>query len=899
LHSQLEELVDRRDYAGALRLAAREADHAYERQRYADGVRVLRSLVQSLKDHSVAVWDVYIAAYQKVVGLDNQMKDKSATIRDLIELSRYCIRDGDFTKALAAADSAVGLDQDSVDALNQKARVLAYRRDYTQAFHLLDASLGISPQNPRTLYLKASILGNSGKFSEALELYEQVRRLEPAYPGLAKAIAEIRHQIDWRVRAIEGPGGTVARVTQPADIDRIPAIERKGKADEQEQAGRAGLETLYDEAPPAESESEAVAQTEGPAEPQQPSEPEPAGAAGESPATSTRDLIPDMSGELKMNTIVVPRQAWESAEPEPAGPPPAPASEAAGLTVLNQDELAALKRSQQQAQATTAAERPVEAPPTAESGAGQAARGTTGEDLLIGIMRDVRQGTLARDDLMARLSEADSVTIPLPLAVLYFNFLRSPQDGRALADLLAWLARGQYGRLPLAVLEDAVDQGAPVDTGMPEVASILLRADGDKLSPELRRTKADLLLERGDMPAYVREQLAMVRQAAPAASPEGIVHQLDQVLERCVRDESCVRDVLAAASSLGVVDALIDRVNGNADMARQPALESAIVERLGHGAADEAMFVRNEALFQSVTLSDQKVGILRRVLSGALSPDVRRRVLQSLLVLGDLNPAEFAELVGLMAQAHDSTNAPWLIQYLTDHQGELADGRFLLERLSSIAGTDYESRYGLGLAAERMQAWGAAAGYFMQALRARPGDADTIAHVLTATVASGDYDRIADIAEHAGLAPADLEGLVDKAAAEAPELTEGSVERKLVSAWAAFAGARHEEAVAMSSGTVRSGGDARFYVPMALSFERLGLPELAVRELDRGARQTGVSGEIKALLKYHAAVIQLGQGNAAEAAGLLKEVGELVPGFRDTAVLLEQIGAQDAKDVRL
>ncbi|HOV50970.1 MAG TPA: hypothetical protein PLZ61_06535, partial [Candidatus Cryosericum sp.] len=85
----------------------------------------------------------------------------------------------------------------------------------------------------------------------------------------------------------------------------------------------------------------------------------------------------------------------------------------------------------------------------------------------------------------------------------------------------------------------------------------------------------------------------------------------------------------------------------------------------------------------------------------------------------------------------------------------------------------------------------------------------------------------------------------------------------------------------------------------ALSFERLGLPELAVRELDRGARQTGVSGEIKALLKYHAAVIQLGQGNAAEAAGLLKEVGELVPGFRDTAVLLEQIGAQDAKDVRL
>lgn len=888
LHSQLEELVDRRDYAGALRLAAREADHAYERQRYADGLRVLRSLIQSLKDHAANAWDVYIATYQKIVGLDNQMKDKSATIRDLIELSRYCIREGDFTKALTAADSAVGLDPDSVDALNQKARVLAYRRDYTQAFHLLDTSLGVSPQNPRTLYLKASILGNSGKFSEALELYEQVRRLEPAYPGLAKAIAEIRHQIDWRVRAIEGPA-TAARVTQPPDIDRIPAIERKGKADEQEQEGRARLETLYDEAPPAEPEAQAVAQAEAVTEAQQPSEPEPAGTGGASPAAPDRDLIPDMSGELKMDTLVVPRQAWATTEPEPA-----PASEAAGLTVLNQSELAALKRSQQQAPTATPAEEKTAAAPTSEAGSAQpVVRGKTAEDMLIGIMRQVRQGTLARDDLMARLSETDSVTIPLSLAVLYFNVLRSPQDGRALSDLLAWLGHEQYARLPLAVLEDAVDQGAPVDTDVPEVAEVLLRADGDRLSPELRRRKADLLLQRGDMPSYVREQLAMVRQAAPAASAEGVVHQLDQVLERCVGDEACVRDVLAAASSLGVVDALIDRVNGNTEMARQPAIEAAIVDRLAHGAADEAMFVRNEALFQSVTLSDQKVGILRRVLSGALSPDVRRRVLQSLLVLGDLNPAEFTELVGLMAQARDRTNTPWLIQYLVDHQGELADSRFLLDRLASVADMDYENRYGLGLAAERMQAWSAAAGYFMEALRARPGDADTIAHVLAATVASGDYDRIADIAEHAGLAPADLEGLVDKAAAEAPGLTAGSAEQKLVAAWAAFAGARYEEAVAMSSGTVRSGGDPRFYVPMALSFERLGLPELAVRELDRGARQAGVTGEVRALLKYHAAVIQLGQGEKAEAARLLRETQELAPGFRDTAALLGQCGAQD------
>ena len=146
LHSQIEEFVGRRDYDAALRFAVREADLAYGRQRYAQGIDVLNALIQLLKDRKVALWSIYIGAYQKIVGLDNQLGDKSATIRDLIELSRYCIKEGDFDKALAAGSSAVGLDARSTDALNQKARVLAYRRDYAQAYKVLDQSLGVSPQ---------------------------------------------------------------------------------------------------------------------------------------------------------------------------------------------------------------------------------------------------------------------------------------------------------------------------------------------------------------------------------------------------------------------------------------------------------------------------------------------------------------------------------------------------------------------------------------------------------------------------------------------------------------------------------------------------------------------------------------------------------------------------------
>ncbi|HWQ22339.1 MAG TPA: hypothetical protein VN478_06400, partial [Clostridia bacterium] len=89
MRRQVEELVGRRDYDAALRFAVHEADSAYGRQRYAQGIDILNTLVQLLKDRQVALWNIYIGAYQKIVGLDNQLKDKSATIRDLIELSRY------------------------------------------------------------------------------------------------------------------------------------------------------------------------------------------------------------------------------------------------------------------------------------------------------------------------------------------------------------------------------------------------------------------------------------------------------------------------------------------------------------------------------------------------------------------------------------------------------------------------------------------------------------------------------------------------------------------------------------------------------------------------------------------------------------------------------------------
>jgi tetratricopeptide (TPR) repeat protein len=829
LRNQIEELVARRDYDAALRFAVREADHAYGRQRYAQGIDVLKALIQLLKDQQVVLWNIYIGACQKIVGLDNQLGDKSATIRDLIELSRYCIKDGDFDKALAAGNSAVSIDARSTDALNQKARVLAYRRDYAQAYKVLDQSLGVSPQNPRTLYLKASILGDNGKFAEALTMFEQVRMSEPSYPGLGKAIAEMRRQIDWKVKTVDGPVSGM-RASHSSELDRVPAIQRKAKSTDPDDTTRNTLETLYDEA--------VVAEPSGPVE---------------QLSTAAKRVVP---------------------------------SEAAGLTVMSPEELrlASLRREQEPEAFTVPASPPL---------------GQEAERQLIGMLRDISQGTMEREDLMQRLSNADSATIPLSLGVLYFNFLRSPQDAEAMSDLLTWLGHSGYTRLPLFIVEEAAAQGVRIDFHDPQIASIVLSVDSAEMAVELRTRKAEFLLERGDTASYVQEELGMVRRAAKSASPEGIVRQLVQIIEHSLAEDACTQEVLATAMELGVLDQLIDRVTEDANMAKVPTLEAAIVEQLGRTGVDESTFLNNEGLFQHVTLSVEKSTILRRILANAINPMVRRKVLQSLLVLGTPNMAEFTELVGLMAKEHDASNAAYLIQYLVDHRQEVTDGQLLLEKLAHLAPTDFESRYGLGLAAEQLGVHDAAAGYFVAAIRAHPGDPDTVQHALEAILASGEYDLIADATSLSQLSPADVEGLVDKAAAETPGITAGSVEQRLISAWAAFAGSRYEEAVAMSSGTVRGGGDPRFYLPMVHAFVHLGLPELATRELDHATHLPNVTDEAKVILKYHAAVIHLAQGDSRRAAQLFQEVGESSPGFRDTEELLSKCRSQGSKIAKL
>jgi tetratricopeptide (TPR) repeat protein len=869
--TQIEELVERRDYNAALQLAVEEADVAYGRKRFHDGIERLNILIATLRARSIPAWSVYAAAYRKLVGLDHQVGDKAVTISDLVRLSQYYIRLGDFDTALVACNSALSLDHRSTHALNQKARVLAFRRDYTQAFKIIDESLAISAGNPRTLYLRGTLLANSGKYAEALKVFEQVRGLEPAMSGLARALADTRSQLNWRLKAVEGgsAGQHPAPLPPSSGADNVPAIQRKAGATGPEEQHQTYLEALYDEAV-GDSGPTVSVQGES-AEPvilPEVQSPSPAPDVTVEPAKIERPSVPTATAGVPQPPSEW-HQAWNRGQ---ASEPAVPTSDA-GPTP------------------------PVLAPEDLLSGAAAAPaveprslavdlQNMSPEQQIIAVLRDLRRGPVDADRLAELLAGTAGSLIPVPLGILLFNFLRNPQESRASDDLLAWLAANGYERLPLVVLEEAMDAGAQVDWTSHNTVDVLLKVPAGDLPPTLRGHRADALLASGDTAGYVQEMLNAVRSLTGPVSPEGIARQLVQVLRQCSGDEDCVLSVLSTALELGAEDRLIDGIMGDAELTRIAPLESAIVSYLLRATVDETTFQNNTALFERVTLGEEKSAVLRRILMRAQDPVMRRRMLQALLVLGTPDITEYTELVELMASQHDTTGIAYLIQYLVDRRGQITEGRRLLERLETMAPMDYDNRYGLGLAAEQLDMPDRAAQYFIAALRCRPADKDTLQRAAQMAILSGELDLLAEAADVCRCAPSDIEDAIDAVVVSQSADVRTPEYVRLMKSWGAYAGGRHEDAVAVSTSAIRSAGDPRFFVPLALSFERLGLPELAVRELDRGLRAEGVDVPLVRVLKYHMARLQIEIGNHVAAAQLLHELGETAPGYRDVGSML-------------
>jgi len=634
--SQIEEMVSRRDYDAALQFAVRQADAAYARHLYQQAASFIAILLEIYRNHDVTQWKLLVVAYRKLVALDNQVGDSTATVRDLVSLGRVCVRDGDFDTALAACDSAVNLEHRNIDALNQKARVLAYKRQYAEAFAVLEQSLAISEDNPRTLFLKAGILANDGRFSEALKVYEQVRLLNPSYPELGRVIAEIKRELDWKAKAVEGASVTSVH-TEHSESDTVPAIERKarsGKEEQQEQPAEDYLQRLYDEAvgEGQPSSSSGAAQQE----------------TGNIPAAESQSAGP------AMETIELPQEPERGREQDvvsSAVPEGSPAMDIL-LPAPVQSEASALTPPPFSAQHTVVQK---------QQAVGEADRAEM-EEQLICILKDLDSGTLKADSLTERLAAVQGVQIPLALGILFLNFFHAPQDMGALEDLLTWLADQHLSRLPLYVLDYAVATGVTLETTSPVIGDVLLHADPELMSSPLRAQRAELLLAHGDTAGYVGEELAALRAAAPGVSREAVVRQMEQILGKCSDNPACVQSILNAAAGLGVQDQVMERIAADPVLSGIPAFEEAVVTRLEHEDVDESSFLEHEALFQRVTFGPEKAAILRRILAKAVNPTVRHKALQCLLVLATPNSDEIGELVGLMAKDHDTTNAMYVLQ---------------------------------------------------------------------------------------------------------------------------------------------------------------------------------------------------------------------------------------------
>jgi len=83
--------------------------------------------------------------------------------------------------ALAAADAALGLDADAVDALVLKGAVLAAMGRRLEALAAFDGALSLNPGMLRALYNRALLLLELGKLTEAVEAFDRMLALTPDF----------------------------------------------------------------------------------------------------------------------------------------------------------------------------------------------------------------------------------------------------------------------------------------------------------------------------------------------------------------------------------------------------------------------------------------------------------------------------------------------------------------------------------------------------------------------------------------------------------------------------------------------------------------------------------------------------------------------------------------------
>ena len=189
--------------------AWREGVSLYQRGNYKDASERLRIASAGRPDHAYTFFMLGLSLWKSG---QNEEAEKAleragslnpSFLKAWIDLARVRMELHDPTRALEAADSALGVDGNSADALHQRGRALADLGRVSEAFDALRKAQAADPENGYIANTLGNQLIRAGRPAEALPLLESARERLPRVPYVRNNLGAAYERTDQIEKAVE------------------------------------------------------------------------------------------------------------------------------------------------------------------------------------------------------------------------------------------------------------------------------------------------------------------------------------------------------------------------------------------------------------------------------------------------------------------------------------------------------------------------------------------------------------------------------------------------------------------------------------------------------------------------------------------------------------------------
>jgi len=187
----------------------REGVSLYHRGNYKDASERLRIASAGRPDHAYTFFMLGLSLWKSG---QNEEAEKAleragslnpSFLKAWIDLARVRMELHDPTRALEAADSALGVDGNSADALHQRGRALADLGRVSEAFDALRKAQAADPENGYIANTLGNQLIRAGRPAEALPLLESARERLPRVPYVRNNLGAAYERTGQIEKAVE------------------------------------------------------------------------------------------------------------------------------------------------------------------------------------------------------------------------------------------------------------------------------------------------------------------------------------------------------------------------------------------------------------------------------------------------------------------------------------------------------------------------------------------------------------------------------------------------------------------------------------------------------------------------------------------------------------------------